>query len=155
MLNSDGNINQTTLMNFQPTRPIEDIAHEYVDAFWRIYDPRAFLDRNYRCFLKLGAPFGKAEFKFPEPILLRAFLTVMWRQGVKRETRWIFWHHLFSIFRHNRAVFVHYVSVCAHNEHFLEYREIVRDEIAAQLAQFLAERQEDVIKIPIAIDNQN
>lgn len=155
MLNSDGNINQTTLMNFQPTRPISDIAHEYVDAFWRIYDPRAFLDRNYRCFLKLGAPFGKAEFKFPEPILLRAFLTVMWRQGVKRETRWIFWHHLFSIFRHNRAVFVHYVSVCAHNEHFLEYREIVRDEIAAQLAQFLAERQEDVVKIPIAIDNQN
>ena len=38
MLNNDGNINQTTLMNFQPTRPIEDIAREYVDAFWRIYD---------------------------------------------------------------------------------------------------------------------
>jgi hypothetical protein len=29
--------------------------------------------------------------------------------------------------------------VCAHNEHFLEYRQIVRDEIEAQLAEFLAD----------------
>ncbi|MFN7317346.1 MAG: DUF4070 domain-containing protein, partial [Microcystis sp.] len=34
----------------------------------------------------------------------------------------------------------HYITVCAHNEHFLEYRQIVRDEITAQLAEF--QRQE-------------
>ncbi len=142
MRKGDGNINQTTLMNFEPTRPLEDIAREYVDAFSRIYDAKKFLDRNYRCFLKLGAPKCKPAPKFPELIELRALAIVIWRQGIKRDTRWMFWHHLFGILRHNPAVFEHYISVCAHNEHFLEYREIVRTEIEAQLAEFLAERPE-------------
>ncbi|MCA1993803.1 MAG: B12-binding domain-containing radical SAM protein, partial [Coleofasciculus sp. S288] len=54
--NKDGNINQTTLMNFIPTRPLEEIAMEYVEAFWELYDADRFLDRTYRCFLILGAP---------------------------------------------------------------------------------------------------
>jgi radical SAM superfamily enzyme YgiQ (UPF0313 family) len=140
MRNGDGNINQTTLMNFEPTRPLEEIAREYVDAFSRIYDAKKFLDRNYRCFLKLGAPKCKPEPKLPDLIELRALTIVIWRQGIKRDTRWMFWHHLFGILRHNPAVFEHYISVCAHNEHFLEYREIVRTEIEAQLADFIAER---------------
>jgi radical SAM superfamily enzyme YgiQ (UPF0313 family) len=140
----DGNINQTTLMNFIPTRPLEDIAREYVDAFTRIYDPINFLDRTYRCFMKLGAPKAKPKFKLPDLIELRALLIVMWRQGVKRETRWVFWHHFFSILRHNPAVFDHYIAVCAHNEHFLEYRDIVKHEIEAQLAEFLSDPQQVV-----------
>jgi radical SAM superfamily enzyme YgiQ (UPF0313 family) len=135
----DGNINQTTLMNFVPTRPLEDIAREYVDAFWRIYEPRAYLDRVYRHFLMLGAPRCKPPAKFPSWIDLRALLTVCWRQGVKRNTRWMFWHHLFGILKKNPGVFEHYLAVCAHNEHFLEYRQIVKDEIEAQLQEFLAE----------------
>lgn len=152
MRNGDGNINQTTLMNFVPTRPLEEIAREYVDAFWRIYDRKNFLDRTYRCFLKLGAPRGKAAFKFPSLIDLRALSIIVWRQGVVRETRWMFWHHLFGILRHNPAVFEGYISVCAHNEHFNGYREIVRDEIEAQLAEYLATRQEEVIDLPVAVE---
>ena len=40
------NIHQTTLMNFVPTRPVEDVAQEYVDAFWNLYDPQKYLDRT-------------------------------------------------------------------------------------------------------------
>ncbi len=148
MRNGDGNINQTTLMNFEPTRPIEEIAREYVDAFSRLYDRKSFLDRTYRCFLKLGAPRGKAPFKFPELIDLRALSIIIWRQGIKYETRWMFWHHLFGILRHNPAVFEHYISVCAHNEHFNEYRQIVRDEIEGQLAAYLSTRKE-VVDLPV------
>ncbi|MBD1889570.1 B12-binding domain-containing radical SAM protein [Coleofasciculus sp. FACHB-SPT9] len=135
----DGNINQTTLMNFVPTRPLQEIAREYVEAFWTLYDAEKFLDRTYRCFLMLGAPKCKAPAKLPNLVDLRALLIVMWRQGVKRTTRWKFWHHLFSILKRNPGVFEHYIAVCAHNEHFLEYRQIVRDEIDAQLAEFQAE----------------
>jgi radical SAM superfamily enzyme YgiQ (UPF0313 family) len=42
--NTDGNINQTTLMNFVATRPLEEIAREYVEAFCALYDPVAYLD---------------------------------------------------------------------------------------------------------------
>jgi radical SAM superfamily enzyme YgiQ (UPF0313 family) len=131
----DGNINQTTLMNFIPTRPLEDIAHEYIDAFWRIYEPTTYIDRVYRHFLMLGAPRAKAPFKLPNWIDLKALAIVCWRQGFKRETRWKFWHHLFGILRQNPAVFEHYLAVCAHNEHFLEYRQIVKDQIEAQLRE--------------------
>jgi radical SAM superfamily enzyme YgiQ (UPF0313 family) len=136
----DGNINQTTLMNFVPTRPLEEIAREYVEAFWQIYEPKKYLDRTYRHFLMLGAPKCKAPAKFPSLVDLRALLIVCWRQGLKRDTRWMFWHHLFSIIKRNPGVWEHYLSVCAHNEHFLEYRQIVRDEIEVQLAEFLADQ---------------
>lgn len=149
MRDKDGNINQTTLMNFIPTRPLEEIAREYVEAFWDLYEAERFLDRTYRCFLKLGAPRCKPPFKMPNWIDVRALLIVIWRQGVKRKTRWKFWHHLFSIFKHNPEVWEHYITVCAHNEHFLEYRQIVRNQIEAQLAEFLAnekKQQEQVLE---------
>ncbi|MBF2056219.1 MAG: DUF4070 domain-containing protein [Cyanobacterium sp. T60_A2020_053] len=137
----DGNINQTTLMNFIPTRPVEDIAQEYVDAFWQLYDPHQYLDRNYRCFLKLGAPVAHPPAKLPALVDLRALMVVIWRQGIKRDTRWKFWHHLFSIIKHNPGVWEHYLTLCAHNEHFLEYREIVKNQITAQLQEYLTNTQ--------------
>jgi radical SAM superfamily enzyme YgiQ (UPF0313 family) len=138
----DGNINQTTLMNFTPTRPLEDIAWEYVEAFWTLYDPEIYLDRIYRCFLKLGAPKCHPPAKFPSLIDLRALAIVIWRQGIKRHTRWQFWRNLFGIFQHNPAVWEHYLTMCAHNEHFLEYRQIVKDQIESQLAEFLDKEAE-------------
>ena len=135
-------INQTTLMNFVPTRPIEEIAHEYIEAFWTLYEPKTYLDRVYRCFLKLGAAKHEAPFTMPNWVDIRALGIVIWRQGVKRDTRWKFWHHLFGIFRHNPGVWEHYLTMCAHNEHFLEYRQIVKDEIEAQLAEFQAQEKQ-------------
>lgn len=134
-----GNGNQTTLINFIPTRPVEDIAQEYIEAFWTLYDAEIFLDRTYRCFLKLGAPKCKAPAKLPSLVDLRALGIVIWRQGFKRSTRWKFWHHLFSIIKNNPAVWEHYLTLCAHNEHFLQYRQIVRREIEVRLAEFQAQ----------------
>ncbi len=141
----DGNINQTTLMNFVPTRPVDQIAHEYIDAFGQLYEPHQYLDRVYRYFLKLGGPRVQAPFQWPEWSVVRALSIVIWRQGFQRSTRWKFWHHLFHILWKNPAVIEQYVVLCAHNEHFMEYREIVRQQIEAQLAEYYrlaAERAE-------------
>ncbi|MFM9160181.1 MAG: DUF4070 domain-containing protein, partial [Dolichospermum sp.] len=48
----------------------------------------------------------------------------------------------FSILKHNPKVVEQYVSTCAHIEHFMEYRQIVRDEIESQLAAYLAQGAE-------------
>lgn len=133
-------MNQTTLMNFIPTRPLEDIAREYVDAFWELYDPVRYLDRTYRHFLKLGAPKCLAMMRKVGWVNIRALLTVCWRQGVVRQTRFKFWSNLIGILRHNPKVWEHYINVCALEEHFLEYRQIVRDQIEAQLAELLARK---------------
>ncbi|MER3434370.1 MAG: B12-binding domain-containing radical SAM protein [Leptolyngbya sp. ERB_1_1] len=141
LVEDNANLNQTTLMNFVPTRPLEEVTREYIDGFWRLYDPMNYLDRTYRHFLKLGAPRHPAKLRKVTWKVVRAFLTVCWRQGVVRETRWKFWHHLFGILRHNPTVAEHYLSVCALNEHFLDYRQSVRTKIEAQLADYL-KRQE-------------
>jgi hypothetical protein len=147
-LNKEGRLlealegDQMTLMNFTPTRPIEDIANEYIDAFCTLYDPVRYLDRTYRCFLIMGKPSWKGEAQMPDWIVIKALFTILWRQGIKRETRWKFWHHLFSILKHNPGVFERYLSTCAHIEHFQEYRQIVREQIEAQLAQYLAQSVE-------------
>jgi radical SAM superfamily enzyme YgiQ (UPF0313 family) len=132
----ESDTNQTTLMNFVPTRPLEDIAQEYVEAFCQLYEPMQYLDRVHRYFLKLGAPRVKTPFKWPEWVVIRALLIVCWRQGVVRHTRWKFWYYLASIIIRNPGVAEQYLSVCAHNEHFSEYRDIVRRQVGAQLAEY-------------------
>jgi radical SAM superfamily enzyme YgiQ (UPF0313 family) len=141
LLNAGGNINQTTLMNFVPTRPIEEIAREYVDGFWYLYDPQTYLDRVHRYFLKVGKPRNRVtRRKLTDWVTLKALLTVCWRQGVLRKTRWTFWVYLVDILRNNPLLFDRYISLCGHLEHFYFYRQIVRDQIEIQLAEYLKEK---------------
>ena len=65
-------MNQTNLLNFKPTRPIRDIANEYVDAFCALYEPNAYMDRVYSYYLKMGAPRWKAAAKLPSLVDLKA-----------------------------------------------------------------------------------
>lgn len=138
-IRGDGNINQTTLMNYVPTRPLEEIAREFIDAFWQLYDPIAYVDRTYRHFVKLGTPKHKSSLRKVSWTSVRALLLVCWRQGVVRKSRWAFWRNFFNILRYNPRVWEHYLSICATFEHFYQYRGIVRDQIEKQLAIFLAE----------------
>jgi radical SAM superfamily enzyme YgiQ (UPF0313 family) len=146
LLGQSANINQTTLMNFIPTRPIEEIAREYVDAFWQMYDPQNFLDRTYRHYRILGTASchqqkrrSKKRARKPlDWLALRALLIICWRQGVVRKTRFRFWPYLWSMIRHNPGGVASYLTVCAQIEHFLEYRQIVKNQIEQQLTTFLA-----------------
>jgi radical SAM superfamily enzyme YgiQ (UPF0313 family) len=142
-------VNQTNLLNFVPTRPIREIANEYVDAFCRLYEPHAYIDRVTHYHLKSGLPrwqqykpasFNKAS--LPAWTDLRALLIVIWRQGIKRDTRWRFWRSLLKVARRNPGVLEQFLVVLAHNEHFMEYRAIVTREIGEQLAALPPEDKE-------------
>lgn len=134
---------QMTLTNFVPTRPLPELAREYVSCFWELYEPRRYLSRVYRHFMAMKPAPHKAPFRMLEPIEMRAVLIICWRQGIKRNTRFQFWQQLFGIMRHNPGVFVPYLSNCALIEHFIQYRQIVRDEIEAQLATLLEEEPKE------------
>ncbi|ERN41708.1 Fe-S oxidoreductase [Rubidibacter lacunae KORDI 51-2] len=133
LLGEGANINQTTLMNFVPTRPIEAIAQEYIRTFWELYDPVKYLERTYRQFLLMGEPRHKTKLRRPQLAVIRALLTIAWRQGIVRKTRWKFWPYLFHIMQAKPKHWQHYLSVCALGEHFLSYRQLVRNQIEAQL----------------------
>ena len=132
----DSTGNQTTLMNFEPTRPLEEIADEYVSAFWQLYEPKRYLDRALRQFMHLGTthrPLRPSRLNLDRQ-KLRALATLVWRQGVVRQTRWQFWHNLLQIIQHQSSLVGPYLTMCANLEHFLEYRQIVSDQIRAQIA---------------------
>ena len=139
LLDRGANINQTTLMNFIPTRPIEDIANEYVNGFYQLYDPKTYLDRTYRYFMKLGIPRHSGKRKIDSQSL-KALFTICWRQGILRDTRWKFWRNLIGILLRNPKLVPLYMVACAYLEHFIDYRQIVTDNINAQLDAYLASR---------------
>jgi radical SAM superfamily enzyme YgiQ (UPF0313 family) len=143
LLDRASGMNQTTLMNFVPTRPLEDIAKEYVEAFWTLYDPASYLDRTYRHFLKLGSPKCPSRVREVSWVNIKALLTICWRQGVVRKTRFQFWANLIGILRHNPKVWEPYIGICALGEHFLEYRQIVKEQIEGQLQVYLQTKAMD------------
>jgi radical SAM superfamily enzyme YgiQ (UPF0313 family) len=133
-------VNQTNLLNFVPTRPIREIANEYVDAFCALYEPNAYMDRVYHYYLKVGSPRWKPFLKpsdatatLPSWTDVRALAIVVWRQGIKRDTRGRFWRYMLGIARQNPAQLEQFLVVLAHNEHFMEYRSVVTHEIEDQL----------------------
>ena len=135
-------VNQTNLLNFVPSRPIRDIANESVDAFSRLYEPNAYIDRVTHYYLKVGKPRWQSYVKtaaLGKPTLpsftdVRALAIVIWRQGLIRDTRFRFWKALATIARRNPDNLEQFLVTLAHNEHFQEYRGIVQKEIADQLA---------------------
>lgn len=156
LLDLSADINQATLMNFVPTRPIEEITEEYIEAFSRLYDPLAMLNRTYRHFLMLAEGRKKNHQARREPVggekinwvTIRALLILCWRQGIVRSTRWQFWINLVSLLRRCPHVVTSYLSVCAQAEHFIEFRHVVREQIESQLQVFLSQKQQLEERIP-------
>ena len=150
LLSGEVDGNQVMLMNFVPTRPLETIAQEFIEAFWQLYDPLALLNRNYRHFLILGEGqreryqgSGRTQSAGTPDVswtTIRALLIVCWRQGVVRKTRLRFWLNLISLLLKYPEVVGNYLGVCAQAEHFVDFRQLVASQIEAQLAAYLAQK---------------
>lgn len=139
----DNKGNPTNLTNFITTRPIEELAKEYINCFWELYEPQRYLGRVYRHHLQMAPKPYKKKFRMPELKELRALFIIIWRQGIKRQTRFQFWQQIFSILKHNPGVFKSYLANFGSFEHFIEYRQIVRNQIEGQIAEFLAAKVEN------------
>lgn len=140
----DANLNQTTLLNFVPTRPIEEIAEEYVNAFWKLYDPKVYLKRVFDHFMLVGqakvhqdpelrkklANQHKTDFDLKGVLF---GLKMLAKLGVVRSTRFVFWKYLYLMFKRNPGGIGNFLSFAAFMEHFLPYRKMVKKEIQEAL----------------------
>ena len=146
MLPDGGDVNQTTLLNFVPTRPIEEIAEEYVKSFWKLYDPLHYLDRTYEHFRTLGTadmhnnPKRRKSQANRHPVNLnskrkKALYTILWRFGVVEKTRKRFWKYLYLMYKNNKYGIPTYIGTIAYLEHYLDYRKMVKEHIEEQLAK--------------------
>nr|VFK01114.1 MAG: Radical SAM superfamily enzyme YgiQ, UPF0313 family [Candidatus Kentron sp. LFY] len=126
-------INQNTAMNFVPTRPIEEIVDEFLNVFEELYEPKRYIERNYRHFMQMGKmnrnyesiPFGWGN--------LGSSVRVFWLEGIVRKTRWRFWYYLFKIMRSRPEFTFDYLFYCIVMEHFTKSRDLIRNQVKAQL----------------------
>jgi radical SAM superfamily enzyme YgiQ (UPF0313 family) len=128
-----GTFHQGAIMNFTPTRPVEEITEEYIAAFWNIYEPMPYLKRTFRHFMMMNGWRGKTK----RPITLtemRLFAAICWRQGVVRSTRWLFWWQLVAIALAKPRLLYDYFTTLGVGEHFFNYRYEVRAQLRNKLA---------------------
>ncbi|MBM0743443.1 DUF4070 domain-containing protein [Phormidium sp. CLA17] len=122
------------LMNFVPTRPISEIAEEYVEGFWTLYEPQNYLRRCLQQCLKIRLKSKEQTMQFPLSKGLRLITQIIWHQGIRRpEIRGQFWHQLWIILLHKPQVLNMYLGLCAAGEHFWEYRALARERITQQI----------------------
>jgi radical SAM superfamily enzyme YgiQ (UPF0313 family) len=128
---------QNTLMNFTPTRPLAEIAQEYVEGVWKMYDPQRYLNRCLQHCLKIRCiKRDRQTMLFPLRKGLRLVTQVIWLQGIRRpEIRRQFWRQLWVILRQKPQMLNLYLGLCAAGEHFWEYRALARERITEQLGQ--------------------
>lgn len=145
---------QNSLMNFIPTRPIREIATEYVESLWELYEPQSYLKRCMEQCLKIGLkseavqPFslskaGQKLQRFFERLqsvpfgrgrILQLVLQLIWLQGISRpEIRGQFWQQLGTILRQKPQTLQKYLALCATGEHFWQYRAMARERILDQM----------------------
>ena len=97
--NSHPTGDQNTLMNFIPTRPVAEIAREYVEGFWTLYEPQNYLRRCLQQCLSIRSLKRQGQtMQFPLSKGLRLVAQLIWNQGIRQpETRRQFWHQLWII----------------------------------------------------------
>ena len=88
-------MNQTNLLNFKPTRLDRDIANEYVARSARCTNPTPTWT-GFTATMKMGHPGSRGLNRLVD---LKALTIVVWRQGIKRNTRTRFWRYLLGMAR--------------------------------------------------------
>lgn len=138
-----GTFHQGAIMNFTPTRPVEEITQEYIDAFWQIYEPLPYLKRTFRHFMMMKGWRGKTcrPITFTE---IRLFAAICWFQGIARSTRWRFWWQLMAIALRRPHLLFDYLIALGAGGHFFSYRYEVREQLRAQLAALQSKQTERV-----------
>ena len=64
---------------------------------------------------------------------MAGLLTMIWRQGARRPSRGLFWRCLLDTLRQRAQLLDQVLWMGLLNEHFLEYRALVREQVQGQL----------------------
>jgi len=132
---------QGSLMNFKPTRPVEEIVTEYIDCFWNLYEPLPYMKRTFRHFMMMDGQRPKMQRRLTWHEL-KLFPVVCWRQGLVRETRWRFWWQLIAIALQKQHLLYDYFVALSLGEHFFTFRHTVKAQLEEQLATFKQQKSQ-------------
>jgi radical SAM superfamily enzyme YgiQ (UPF0313 family) len=126
---------QTGLINFVPSRPVEQIVEEFLHLQEVLYEPGYFLERIFKHFSMMKPQPFKKGFQLPYWRELWAALIIFFRQGVLYPSRWKFWKCvLVGLVRFPRRL-PHFVTGCIMAEHYFNYVRTIREKLQEQMEQ--------------------
>jgi radical SAM superfamily enzyme YgiQ (UPF0313 family) len=127
--------NQTTLMNFEPTRPIDQVVGEFVHTYDSLYSREAYLQRSFRHVMNMNPRKIKKKFEYPRFFELAALFKILVRYGIILQSRREFWKYLFTILRKRPDQAGRFIDYCVAGEHYSDYGQA----IGCQFQEYLTE----------------
>jgi radical SAM superfamily enzyme YgiQ (UPF0313 family) len=143
-------------LNYEPDRPEAEIMQEYIEAWDYLYEPSRYLARAYRYYLAMR-PVRRAQAVGVESTLpmdrvpdqgltlrrilieVKAFLKILWWQGLRPSYRRQVWTQLLGMWRQNPTRFRQYFVTCVEGEDLFDMREIVREKATAIIKEWKIE----------------
>ncbi|MFH0823503.1 MAG: B12-binding domain-containing radical SAM protein [Pseudomonadota bacterium] len=129
---------QTGLLNFLPTRPLNEIATEFIHLYRVLYEPKHYLERSFEYLSRMESPPPKKAFSLPYISELRSVFITIFRQGVLYPSRLTFWKCFFKGLLRFPERFRYFLSACVVAEHYYDYRRTIEVELETQLAHSLS-----------------
>jgi hypothetical protein len=127
--------NSSGLMNFKPTRSIEEIVEEFIDAYDTLYEPSAYLERSYAQFAMMDPLPYKAKRPLPEWGQLKAMAVAAFRQGVLYPSRFTYWKLMFKALWNFPERFDRFIFCSVFLEHLYLFKKVIAVELRDQLAR--------------------
>ena len=131
---SDSMGSQSSLPNFATTRPLEQIAAEFVRSYQVLYEPAAYLERCLEHFAAMVPPPPAKRLALPKWGEVRAVLAVFRELGLRSPGRATFWSSLLGMLRRSPRRLRFFLASCVTFLHYLRFRDTVRRDIARTLA---------------------
>lgn len=127
---------QTALLNFTPTRPMEQIAAEYIHAYRELYDPAAFLQRCVNQFAAMKVDPPPKKFGMLSWAETRALALTFFWMGLVHPKQTKFWQMLWATQRRAPARLRHFIAACVTSRHYEEYRNTIEQRIGEALERY-------------------
>ena len=134
----DASDNCTTGLNFVPSRPELDVLRDYQRIIAESYAPAAYFARVLRVGSELDC--SKKKLKLPLRLVLKdlkGFTRLIWRMGVRKPYRRIFWSTLAKLVWRNPKGLRYSVAMMALYLHFGEFKNFV----VTRLDELIARRK--------------
>ncbi len=131
--------NQTGLVNFVPTRPLEEIANEFINVYDTLYKPETYMERAYHHFAEMDPPSYKKPFNLPYIWELRAVAITIFRNGALYPTRLMFWKYLFKALWNFPTRVDRFVVSLIVAEHYYDFKDKIHKGIKSQLIELSPE----------------
>lgn len=138
--------NQTALLNFVPTRPLNEIVNEFVELYRNLYEPKNYLKRVFEHYSRMKPPKVKKYFKPIYLSELRAALITIYRNGFVYDSRLDFWRYMWKALWLFPDRIDRFVTALVVAEHYYDFRKMLISNLTLQMEKLSEDERTSFFK---------